>query len=73
MQITQVSVSVGRTQNTGNFNSLRYDLTATANLEEGETAPEAIEEMTAALKAQAKAYLWEAKETYVEDWPASPR
>ena len=39
MKPTKISVSFGRTVNTGNFNSLRLDASMEVDLEPGDTPP----------------------------------
>lgn len=41
MKIREVTYSRGETINTGNFNSVRLDFSATAVIDDGETADEA--------------------------------
>lgn len=41
MRIAQVTYSRGETINTGNFNSVRVDVSVTADIDEGESAEEA--------------------------------
>ena len=51
MKPTKISVSYGKTVNTGNFNSLRLDAGIEVELEEGDTAGAAYEAAYAAAKA----------------------
>ena len=48
---TKISVSYGKTVNTGNFNSLRLDASMEIDLEPGDTATEAYTKAFAQVKA----------------------
>jgi len=51
MKPTKISVSYGKTVNTGNFNSLRLDASLEVELEPGDTASEAYAKAFAQVKA----------------------
>lgn len=71
--ITSVSVTFGRTQNTGNFSGLRYDVTYAATIPAG-ADPSVVEAYLAGrAKRDVQAHIWADKDTYANDWPASPR
>jgi hypothetical protein len=60
MKIKEISVTVSRTFNLGNFESLRLEAGATAGLDDGETPeqarPQLIEEVRASLREQHAAF-----------------
>lgn len=72
MNIKQIAVSFGRTQNTGNFNSLRADVTLTADLEDGDVWQDCMEILREDM-AEVVSIIREAKETYVQDWLGAAR
>lgn len=45
MQITSITYNRGATINTGNFNSVRVDISATAEVPEGEAPDDAMERL----------------------------
>ena len=51
MKPTKISVSFGRTVNTGNFNSLRLDASMEVDLEPGDTPPSAYAQAYEQVKA----------------------
>ena len=55
MKPTKTSVSFGKTVNTGNFNSLRFDASMEIDMEPGDTATEAYTKAFAQVKATAAA------------------
>lgn len=71
MQITKVAVTVGRTQNTGNYNNLRFDASYEATVEEGDDPAQLVAELAAKAKEDVVALVWQAKETYGDDWPST--
>ncbi len=57
--IREITVSVGRTINLGNFESLRCDVSATATVDEGRTAEEVRQEIGDWLRGQVKRFITE--------------
>lgn len=49
MKITETTLSLGRTVNLGNYESLRADLSIKVSLEDGESFEDALPEMKAVL------------------------
>lgn len=49
MKITETTLSLGKTVNLGNYESLRADLSIKVNLEDGETFEDTVSEMKAVL------------------------
>lgn len=52
MKPTKISVSYGRTINTGNFNSVRLDASIEVELEPGDSASDAYDKAFATVKTQ---------------------
>lgn len=59
MYIREITVSVGRTVNLGNFESLRCDVSATATIAEGDEADEVRHQIGDWLRAHVKAFIAE--------------
>jgi hypothetical protein len=49
MKITETTLSLGKTVNLGNYESLRADLSIKVNLEDGETFEDTVSEMKTVL------------------------
>lgn len=71
--ITEVVVTMGRTQNTGNFSNLRYDVTYGAKIPPGADREVVTAHLGKLAKAAVQSFIWADRDSYGDDWPASPR
>lgn len=55
MRITEITVSRGETINTGNFNSVRVDVSCTCSIEEGDIAEDAYAKIRDAVNSKVAA------------------
>lgn len=73
MNVRKVSVSYGRTQNTGDFSGLRYDVTFEADLDDDEDINKAARLLRELAKAEVVRSIQLDAGTLTKDWPAKPR
>lgn len=51
-KVTQITLAIGATLNTGNYNNLRLDLTATVQMEEAQSQDAVVEMMALRLREE---------------------